>query len=63
MKQYPVIKDFIDKYTKDFHPKGSMYFTNDAERAQELIGLGFLGDEVKPQRKNTKKTDKSGGDE
>lgn len=63
MKQYPVIKDFIDKYTKDFHPKGSMYFTNDAERAEELQSNGFLGEEVKTQRKNMKKVDKSGADE
>jgi hypothetical protein len=63
MKQYLVENDFIDKFTKEYYPKGSMYFTNDADRAQELVDLGFLGEEVKPQRKNTKKIDKSGADE
>lgn len=63
MKQYTVVKDFIDKFTKNYHPEGSVYFTNDAERAQELIDLGFLGEELKTQRKNTKKVDKSGADE
>jgi hypothetical protein len=47
MKQYPVINDFIDKFTKEYYPKGSMYFTNDAERAEELQQKGFLGDEIK----------------
>jgi hypothetical protein len=63
MKQYPVVNDFIDKHTKEYFPKGSMYFTNDVERAEELQGRGFLGEEVKTQRKNTKKVDKSGVDE
>jgi hypothetical protein len=47
MKQYPVINDFIDKFTKEYYPKGSMYFTNNAERAEELQQKGFLGDEIK----------------
>ncbi|MED0649759.1 hypothetical protein P9246_15720 [Aeribacillus pallidus] len=52
MKQYPVLEDFIDKYTKKYYPKGSMYFTNAAERAEELQQNGFLGDEIKqPARK------------
>jgi hypothetical protein len=63
MKQYPVVNDFIDKHTKEYFPKGSMYFTNDVERAQELIDLGFLGEEVKSQRKINKKAEKSGVEE
>jgi|GEM_PF-2969556 len=52
MKQYPVLEDFIDRFTKEYHPKGSMYFTNDLERAEELQQNGFLGDEIKqPARK------------
>ncbi|MBY6269323.1 hypothetical protein [Parageobacillus thermoglucosidasius] len=47
MKQYPVLNDFIDRYTKEYYRKGSMYSTNDAERAEELQQKGFLGDEIK----------------
>jgi hypothetical protein len=47
MKQYLVVNDFIDKHTKEYYTKGSMYSTNDAERAEELQQKGFLGDEVK----------------
>lgn len=47
MKQYPVLNDFIDRFTKEYYPKGSMYSTNDAGRAEELQQKGFLGDEVK----------------
>ncbi|KXG09947.1 hypothetical protein AT864_01507 [Anoxybacillus sp. P3H1B] len=52
MKQYPVLNDFIDRFTKGYFPKGSMYVTNDTERAEELQQNGFLGDEIKqPARK------------
>ncbi|MEJ9151075.1 hypothetical protein [Bacillus smithii] len=60
MKQYPVLNNFIDRHTKEYYPEGSTYFTNDAERAQELFDLGFVGEEVKPKRKNAKQADKSG---
>ncbi|MED0702821.1 hypothetical protein [Aeribacillus composti] len=47
MKQYPVVNDFIDKFTKEYYPQGSVYFTDDKERAEELQSNGFLGDEIK----------------
>lgn len=37
-----VSKDFRDKLTKDFHPVGSEYVSDDTERVEELKELGYL---------------------
>lgn len=49
MKQYEVIKTFIDKNTKRKHKKGTKYKT-DNNRATELKKKGFIIDvQVKKQ--------------
>lgn len=44
--KYKVIKTFRDKNTKEYHEIDSVYEANE-ERAAELTGMGFLGEEVK----------------
>jgi hypothetical protein len=63
MKQYPVVNDFIDRFTKEYYPKGSMYFTNDAERAEELQSQGFLGEEIKQSTNRREKGKGKNADE
>lgn len=44
-----VIKGFTDKETKEKHPRGSKYNSQDAERVNELVSKGYLsGEESKP---------------
>lgn len=46
-----VIKGFTDKQTKEKHPRGSKYKSQDAERVNELVNKGYLsGEESKPVR-------------
>jgi hypothetical protein len=57
MKQYPVISDFIDKNTKEYYPKGTVYTTKNEKRAKELQEKGFLGDAVVVEKKEMVVTD------
>jgi len=47
--RYQVTANFIDKYTKKYHAKGTVYETNSEERAEELRKGGFLGEEIQPK--------------
>jgi len=62
VKRYQVAANFIDKYTKKYHPKGTVYETDSEERAEELRKGGFLGEEIqpKPDRAEPPKRSKSG---
>jgi hypothetical protein len=51
MAKYLVTSDFIDKHTQIYYAAGSIYETSSKERAAELHDMGFVGDEIKPQRK------------
>ncbi|NBI30718.1 hypothetical protein [Chengkuizengella marina] len=45
MKNYVVIRDFIDKFTKKLYKMGDLYDTN-KERAAELQNGGFIEKEM-----------------
>jgi hypothetical protein len=46
MKKYKVLAAFVDKFTKKYHAEGTIYETDNEERAEELQNKGFLGEEV-----------------
>jgi hypothetical protein len=55
--RFVVASSFIDRYTKEYYPAGSIYETKDESRAEELKNGGFLGEEVKQTRGRSKTTD------
>jgi hypothetical protein len=56
MKKYKVLAAFVDKFTKKYHAVGTIYETDNEERAEELQSKGFLGEEV---RKNSERHEQS----
>lgn len=43
--KYKVLKNFQDKYTKEYYGINALYETDDTERAEELERGGFIGPE------------------
>ncbi|GIP38643.1 hypothetical protein J31TS4_19230 [Paenibacillus sp. J31TS4] len=44
--KYEVKKEFIDKHSKEYFSEGSVYETENTERADELAKAGFISEEV-----------------
>lgn len=55
--KYKVIKKFRDKFTKIVFEENHIYETNNKERAEYLIKLGYLGEEIKERKESKKKVD------
>jgi hypothetical protein len=55
--RFVVANSFIDRYTKEYYPAGSIYETKDESRAEELKNGGFLGEEVEQTRGRSKASD------
>lgn len=53
---YLVEKAFVDKETKRHHDEGSLYLTDNKERAEELRRGGFLGAELVVKEELPKQT-------
>lgn len=53
MPNYEVLTIFKDKNTKRRYEIGSIYPTDDTERAEELQEKGFIGEQVKGKGKVT----------
>ena len=59
MKQYTVIKDFIERVSLKLIKAGEKYACLDPARAQKLITLGYIAEEAeKPAKEDVKEPEK-----
>lgn len=57
--KFTVVRDFIDRHTKNLHRADTDYSTDDQDRAEELKGLGFIKDTEAKESKYPVKEEQS----